>query len=197
MAASMPKTCLCCKTQITDQKSYRCVYEDVGDKFPYILWEAGIKGSDYLCKFCLNKLNRITRIDEKIPTINVERRQILEALIKRFSKDHDEGELTTQLRVRDHLQRPRPPLGKQKPSNSCTFGSDCRHEGCLGEDSEKGRSLCMVAYRNELIIKNWGLTSNITVYNCTYVLAYDNSYFHIRRLVLYKLILKCFTVKDS
>ena len=194
MAASMPKTCLCCKTQITDQKSYRCVYKDVGDMFTYILWEAGIKGSDYLCKFCLNKLNRITRIDEKIPTVNVERRQNLEVLIKRFSKNHDEGELITQIKSKRPLAKTTTTAGKQKPSNSCTFGSDCRHEGCLGEDSEKGRSLCMVAYRNELI-KNWGLTSNITVYNCTYVLAYDNSYFHIRRLILFKLILKCFTVK--
>ena len=105
MAASMPKTCLCCKTQITDKKSYRCVYEDVGDRFMYILWESGIKGSDYLCKFCLNKLNRITRIDEKIPTINVERRQILEALIKRFSKDHDEGELTTPIKSKRPLAK--------------------------------------------------------------------------------------------
>ena len=105
MAASMPKTCLCCKTQITDQKSYRCVYKDVRDRFTYILWEAGIKGSDYLCKFFLKQIKQNYKNWRKKTTVNVERRQNLEALIKRFSKNHDEGELTTQIKSKRPLAK--------------------------------------------------------------------------------------------
>ena len=81
------------------------MYEDVRDSFTYILREAGIKGSGYLCKFCINKLNIITRIDGKKSTINVERRQILADLSKRFSKDHDEGKLTTPIKSKRPLAK--------------------------------------------------------------------------------------------
>ena len=58
------KTCGICKERITDKKSYRQVKSS--EEFCRIFLELNLKENNFVCKFCVNKLNRLVRIDDDI-----------------------------------------------------------------------------------------------------------------------------------
>jgi hypothetical protein len=48
------------------QKGYRSVFTEASKVYKYLLNEIRINSSGYACKFCVNKLNRILKLDEDI-----------------------------------------------------------------------------------------------------------------------------------
>lgn len=60
------KNCGLCGEIITDKKSYRQVKSS--ENFCKIFSELNLKEDGYVCKFCVNKINRIVRLDDDIKT---------------------------------------------------------------------------------------------------------------------------------
>ena len=68
MATSIQKKCAICDSIITDFRSYRSLGTEASRIYSSTLKELGLDSCGYACKFCVNKLNRITRLDEEIRT---------------------------------------------------------------------------------------------------------------------------------
>ncbi|XP_056016938.1 uncharacterized protein LOC125674871 [Ostrea edulis] len=60
------KSCEICSEIIKDKKSYRQVKSNVD--FCQLFLELNLEEDGYVCKFCVNKLNRLVRIDDDIKT---------------------------------------------------------------------------------------------------------------------------------
>lgn len=60
------KICGLCRNTIKDKKSYRLV--STHEDFSRIFKELSLNVKNYVCKFCVNKLNRLARIDDDIKT---------------------------------------------------------------------------------------------------------------------------------
>ena len=84
------KCCTACFSEIHDKKSYRCLYPNARDRFTYILEELHIPRTGHLCKFCINKLNKVHRLDEeirtKLPSLKRDRLEIVTDLRDSFAK---------------------------------------------------------------------------------------------------------------
>ena len=68
MATSIQKNCAICESIIDDFRSYRSLGTESSRIYSSILKELGLDSNGYACKFCVNKLNRIIRLDEDIRT---------------------------------------------------------------------------------------------------------------------------------
>ncbi|XP_062597660.1 uncharacterized protein LOC134259070 [Saccostrea cucullata] len=68
MATSLGKPCEICLKPITDIKYYRSLGTEASKVYSALLDELNIDRKGYACKFCVNKLNRLIRLDEEIRT---------------------------------------------------------------------------------------------------------------------------------
>lgn len=68
MATSSGKTCKLCLKPITDLKYYRSLATETSKLYSALLTELSVARKGYACKFCVNKLNRLVRLDEEIRT---------------------------------------------------------------------------------------------------------------------------------
>jgi hypothetical protein len=86
MAAPSDKTCSICLQIITDKKAYRSLSTEASKVYKNILNEIRINNSGYACKFCVNKLNRVLRLDEeiqgKVEVLKCKRLGLIEQLSK-------------------------------------------------------------------------------------------------------------------
>lgn len=68
MATSSGKTCKLCLKPITDLKYYRSLDTEASKLDSALLTELSVARKGNACKFCVNKLNRLVRLDEEIQT---------------------------------------------------------------------------------------------------------------------------------
>lgn len=68
MAAPIVKTCSLCSSQIIDKRYYISLATEASNTYSEILIELNVKKQGFACKFCVNKLNRLIRLDEDIRT---------------------------------------------------------------------------------------------------------------------------------
>lgn len=62
------KTCELCLKPITDLKYYRSLATEASKLYSALLTELSVARKGYACKFCVNKLKRLVRLDEEIRT---------------------------------------------------------------------------------------------------------------------------------
>lgn len=62
------RTCELCLKPITDLKYYRSLATEASKLYSALFTELSVARKGYACKFCVNKLNRLVRLDEEIRT---------------------------------------------------------------------------------------------------------------------------------